>query len=74
VTRLISAKGSWINQRDCVGNTPLSWAARNGHEGVVKLLLEREDVDPNYPGVNDLTPLGYAAVKGHERIVKLLLE
>ena len=27
------------------GRTPLSWAAENGYEAVVKLLVEREDVD-----------------------------
>ena len=29
------------------GQTPLSWAAEYGHEGVVKILLEREDVNPD---------------------------
>ena len=45
-----------------------------GHEGVIKLLLEREDVDPNRPNKYDRTPLGCAARKGHEGVVKLLLE
>ena len=29
------------------GQTPLSWAAANGHEGIVKLLLRRKDVNPD---------------------------
>ena len=27
------------------GRTPLSWAAERGYEAVVKLLIERDDVD-----------------------------
>ena len=34
------------NQPDGVGITPLSHAAMCGHEGVVRVLREREDVDP----------------------------
>ena len=74
VTVLINSRGYKINQQDEAGRTPLVWAARNGHEGVVRLLLEQENVDPNCPDRNNTTPLGLAAVNGHEGVVKLLLE
>ena len=74
VTVLINAGGYNVNERDCIGSTPLAWAARNGHGEVVKLLLEQENVDPNCPDKSDLTPLGCAAIQGHEAVVKLLLE
>jgi len=74
VTVLMEVESYKINQQDCAGSTPLVWAARNGHEGVVKFLLERENVDPNRSDVYDRTPLGWAAIKGHEEVVKILLE
>ena len=54
--------------------TPLSFAAQNGHEGIVKLLLEREDVKPDtLDTIYGQTPILRAAGSGHEGIVKLLL-
>jgi len=55
------------------GRTPLSWAAGNGHEGIVKLLLGRKDVNPDSSSKYGQTPLSWAAANGHEGIVKLLL-
>ncbi|WJG34361.1 uncharacterized protein FOBCDRAFT_194101 [Fusarium oxysporum Fo47] len=55
--------------------TPLSYAARYGHEEVVKLLISRDDVDPNSKEmIYSETPLSWAAKNGHAAIVKLLLD
>ena len=39
--KLLLEKGAELETKDEYGQTPLSWAARNGHEAVVKLLLEK---------------------------------
>ena len=74
VASLVEAEDCDINQKDSSGNTPLVWAAWNGHEGVVKILLGRNDVIPDKPGFFDQTPLYCAAQNGHEGVVKILLE
>ena len=74
VANLVEVEGCDINQIDCVGNTPLVWAARNGHVGVVKILLGRGDLNPNEPGCYGQTPLWCASKNGHEGVVKILLE
>ena len=62
-----------LDVKDGKGRTPLSWTAEQGHEAVLKLLLEkgakRESRDKN-----GRTPLLLAAEKGHEAVLKLLLE
>ena len=52
----------------------LSWAAENGHEAIVKLLLETGKVDVDLKDSGGETPLLKAAGSGHEAVVKLLLE
>jgi ankyrin repeat protein len=55
--------------------TPLSWAAGNGYDAVVKLLLRENSVDPDLKDSQyGRTPLSWAAESGPEAVVKLLLE
>ena len=64
-----------INRTDCMGSTALTWAAGKGHQEVVKMLLERGDVNPDQPDTGyGQTPLSCAALGGHEGVVKMLLE
>jgi len=74
VAALIEVGGSGINGESCWGCTPLSYAVRNGYEGVVKMLLEWEEVNSDRPNTSAMTSLSYAAWNGHEGVVKILLE
>ena len=73
VAGLIEMECYDINEEDFLGGGPLAWAARNGHEGVVKILLGREDVNPDNPDNDGRTPLSFAAEYRHEEVVKILL-
>ena len=53
--------------------TPLTHAARQGNEGVVRLLLTRDDINPDKPDNDGRTPLWAASYHGDEGVVKLLL-
>jgi hypothetical protein len=55
-----------LDYKDTYGQTPLSWAARNGHEEVVELLLEKGAELESY----GRTPLSWAAWNGHEAVVE----
>ena len=75
VVTLLETNQLDVQATDFHGNTAIIWAAREGHERVVKVLLERNGVNPNTPD-NECgqTPLSWAAKNGHEGVVKMLLE
>ena len=55
--KLLERKEVNPDPSDQYGQTPLREAARNGHEGIVKLLLERKEVNPNPCDDDRDTPL-----------------
>ena len=65
--------GTDINAKDENGLSPLSYAAGEGHEAIVQLLLKK-GADVNSADRFGQTPLSRAAREGHEAIVRLLLE
>jgi ankyrin repeat protein len=48
-------------------------SCKEGYKAVVKLLLAKNDVDPDSKDKYGQTPLSWAARCGHEAVVKLLL-
>ena len=73
VAGLVEMEGCDISQTDFIGNTPLHWAAWNGHGGVVKVLLGRDGVSPDKQNNLGRIPLYLAAERGYEGVVKILL-
>ncbi|KAM6512088.1 hypothetical protein FALCPG4_017074 [Fusarium falciforme] len=75
VVRLLLLVTGKVNVDTKDGNcrTPLLWAAKNGHEAVVRLLLDR-GARTEAADEDDWTPLLWAAAKGHVAIVRLLLD
>jgi ankyrin repeat protein len=62
------------NITDGYSRTPLHYAVENGHQEVVKLLLDK-DADPNIENrYSGRTPLQNAVENGHQEVVKLLLD
>lgn len=68
-------QGVDVLSKDEGGCTALHWAARNGHESIICLLLEMHpEIDLSAQNYRKQTVLHLAAVCGHEKIVSLLLE
>lgn len=63
-----------INTRGYLGNTALSRAARGGHLECVKLLLDRDEIDPDIANEKEQYPLHFAAYKKFPNVVRVMLE
>ena len=74
VELLLSHKDIVVNSKeDTKGGTPLHWAASEGQDKIVRLLLDDERVDINAKAKDGETPLNLAAGKNHKDIVRMLL-
>lgn len=74
IVRLLLDAGAWPSDRDSLlDDTPLMRAARRGHVGIIRLLVERgADMDEHEFAGN--RPLMLAALFGHREAVEALLE
>jgi ankyrin repeat protein len=61
------------DSKDRNSQTPLSCAAGNGHDIVVKILLATDGINPDSKDTEGQKPLWWAARNGHEAVAKLLL-
>lgn len=63
-----------INAQNDYGETAIMFACCNGHENIVKLLLQNPDININIQNEDGYTALMLSSLKGHQNIVKLLLQ
>jgi ankyrin repeat protein len=66
--------GADVDLRDKGGNTVLHQASRNGHEVVVRILLDKKGVNINSQNNWGWCALSWASRYGHEAIIRLLYE
>ena len=66
-------KPAAVNSKDSWSETALSLAARGGHEAVVRMLLDRDDIKADSKNFVLRTPLSLAAFQKHEAVVRILL-
>ena len=63
-----------MGERGSTGLTPLIWAARYWRKGVVKLLPEQKNAQPEIPGTGDgRTAVSLAAKSAHEGVARVFL-
>ncbi len=72
VKELLQNNPGQVNSKDKIGETPLHYAAGNGHKAVAELLLANNG-DVNAKDNDGGTPLLWAAACGHKSVVELLL-
>ena len=70
--KLLLDKGAELETKDDSSQTPLSWAARNGHEAVVRLLLNN-GADIGIENRSGWTALQLAVLNSHDSIEQLLV-
>jgi len=63
-----------INQQNKRGSSPLMWASKQGHNEIVRILLNNEHINVNHKEKFDETALIWASKAGKHEIVSILLE
>ncbi len=66
--------GALINKSSMTGTSPLSIACQEGHQGVVRLLLNNESIEVDHINNCGETALHLAVRGNHKKIIELLLD
>jgi ankyrin repeat protein len=70
--KILINSGANVNQKTSDGWTPLMFSCRHGNTEMVKLLLDKQDIDVNVQHKDGMTALMTACVNGNIDIVNLL--
>ncbi|KAL1982908.1 hypothetical protein VTN96DRAFT_760 [Rasamsonia emersonii] len=73
LSTFLTTNNSEVDATDSYGRTPLSHAAENSHEAVVRLLLNSKNININSKDDEGWTPLSRAVAYEKEAVVRLLL-
>ncbi|CAH0055727.1 unnamed protein product [Clonostachys solani] len=67
---LLATEGVWINANPphAIGS-PIALAARRGHVGIVRALIEKEGIELDKPDRNNLTPFLHAATYSYRSVM-----
>ncbi|VUC26914.1 unnamed protein product [Clonostachys rosea] len=70
---LLATEGVWVNANPPqVIGSPIAIAARRGHAGIVRALIEKEGIELDKPDRSDHTPFLHAATSRHREVLKEL--
>jgi ankyrin repeat protein len=72
ITQLLN-ETEGVNTKYNNGDTALHWAAADGRQDIVGLLLQQKGIDVNLQNEDGDTALIWAAFEGHQEIVQLLV-
>ncbi|XP_064606010.1 uncharacterized protein LOC135470891 [Liolophura sinensis] len=74
MAKIFIQAGTYLNIRDNMGRTALSYACMNGREGIVKMILREDVLDLNDADNDGYSPLHHATVSGNPRVVEMLTD
>lgn len=74
MAKIFLSAGAFLNLRDALGRTALSYACMNGRASIVGLILKEDVLDINEADNDGNTPLHHAASSGNPSIVEMLVD
>ncbi|XP_033737955.1 serine/threonine-protein phosphatase 6 regulatory ankyrin repeat subunit B-like isoform X1 [Pecten maximus] len=74
MAKILLKAGAFLNLRDNLGRTALSYACMNGREDIVRMIIREDVLDINEADNDGNTPLHHGASSGNPNIVTQLVD